>query len=105
MIMSLELEEVTEGGFEFLKVSIIPYHTNLINKQERITAGNEVTKVVNIKKTHTREHTIIHIGIDNISFVQVFFRSLYEVSRFTTTFFTKDKVQLIWVTEFIGNKF
>lgn len=63
MIMALQLEEITNTGFKYLIVSIIPDHTNLIQKQQRAGFRDKIAQMLNVEMPDTGHKEFVHIGI------------------------------------------
>lgn len=104
MVMTLELEEVTDSGFEYLVIAIIPNHANFIEQEQGTSFRDELTKVLDIKMTDTGHEQLFHVGIDYPSLFHVLLCQFDKVCTLTGAFLTKDQIELIGVEIFPGQK-
>lgn len=104
MIMTLKLEEITDRGFKYLIVTVVPNHTNLIQQQKRMGLRDEITKVLYINMTNTGHTHLIHVSVDNPSTPKVLICKLDKKSRLARAFFSENKIQLIGVNIVTGRE-
>lgn len=99
-IMTLELKEITHRVLKPLKIAGIPYHSHLIQEQNRVSHGHKVTQLLNINEPDAGDSQIRHIGIDCPSTPGIFQGHFHQISTLSTPLFAKNQVKAVRIQVF-----
>lgn len=104
MVMALKFEEVADTRLKYLIVAVVPNHANFINKEQRLTGGNKITKMLYIKMTHAGHHQFFHVSIDKPTPFKVLLRQFDEVCGLARAFLAEHKIEFIGIDISAGSQ-
>jgi hypothetical protein len=94
MIMTLELEEVTDRTIEILETTVVPYHAHFVNDDQALWGESPVTDIL-IGDMLSTEDRFCREDVPTTGTIS---RSIFcQESRFATPLLAKDEDETIGV--------